>query len=104
MGGEIMGLFEGFIYGVFGGVFSEVLGLFKMRREASSLRPEWIKSPFYWIITGTMILAGGGLVFAYLESDFPMNAILALNVGASAPLILENLAGQVPKMPMGRID
>ncbi len=99
-----MGLLEGFGWGVFGGFLAELLGLFKLRHEAPGTFPEWLKSPFYWGVTVVMILAGGGLVVAYLKSQFTLNALLAVNIGASAPLILGTLISQVPKVPVGRVD
>jgi hypothetical protein len=51
-----------------------------------------------------MILTGGILVVAYLRSDVKVNAIMAINVGASAPLILGVLVSQSPPIPPGKID
>lgn len=99
-----MGLIDGFIYGVLGGSFAEMLGIYKLRREIPESRPIWLTSPFYWIITGLMILTGGALVTVYLKSGVSLNALLALNIGASAPLIVGTAAGTVPKASMGNID
>ena len=99
-----MGLIEGFLYGVFGGGLAELLGLFRLRHEAPGAFPVWIKSIFYWIITALMILAGGGLVVVYIKSKFTLNALLAVNIGASAPLIIGALASQVPRAWRARID
>jgi hypothetical protein len=98
-----MGLLEGFLYGVFGGFLAELLGLFKLRHETPDL-PEWLTSPFYWIVTILMILAGGGLVVVYLKSQFSLAPLIAVNIGASAPLILGTLVSQLPAVSMGRID
>ena len=51
-----------------------------------------------------MILAGGGLVVVYIKSKFTLNALLAVNIGASAPLIIGALASQVPRAGRARID
>jgi hypothetical protein len=99
-----MSLIEGFLYGVFGGGLAELVGLFKLRHEASGGFPAWLKSIFYWIITGLMILGGGGLVVIYLKSKFTLNALLAVNIGASAPLIIGALISQAPHTSVGRID
>ena len=99
-----MGLLEGFGLGVFGGVLAELLGLFKLRRESPETFPEWMKSVFYWSITVLMILAGGGLVVIYLRSGLSLSALIAVNIGASAPLILGTLVSQTPSASMGRID
>ena len=46
-----------------------------------------------------MVVAGGGLVVAYIESDIALKPILAINVGASAPLIIRTLVAKVPRNP-----
>jgi len=99
-----MGLYEGFLWGVAGGIFAELLGWFKLRHQAPDDLPIQIKTRYYWIVTAVMILAGGILVIAYLRSDVKVNAIMALNVGASAPLILGALVSQSPAISPGRID
>ncbi len=89
----------GFLFGLFGGVLAELLGLFELRHQASKNLPAWLKSPFYWITTFLMVVAGGGLVVAYIESDIALKPILAINVGASAPLIIRTLVAKVPRNP-----
>ncbi len=91
----------GFLYGLFGGVLAELLGLFQLRRQARQDLPQWLKSPFYWSVTFLMVLAGGGLVVVYIESDIALKPILAINVGASAPLIIGTLVAKVPPIPPG---
>lgn len=97
-----MEILDGFTYGLFGGLLAEVLGLFKLRRESSE--HAWLRSPFYWAVTALMVLAGGGLVVVYLKSSFDLNPWLALNVGASAPLILGALTSQAPDISVGKVD
>ena len=99
-----MGILEGFMWGVFGGFVAEILGLFKLRHEKPGTFPDWLNSPFYWLITIAMIFAGGGLVVVYLESQFALNALLSVNIGASAPLILGTLVSQAPNVPMRNVD
>jgi hypothetical protein len=96
-----VGLFEGFVYGVVGGILSELLGWFRLRQQAPSEFPIWLKSPFYWVLTVLMILAGGALVVIYLRSSIDLKPIVAVNLGASAPLIIGSLVAQAPK---SRID
>ena len=55
-----MGIFEGFLWGLIGGVFAELLGWFKLRQQIPNLPT----GTSYWIITGLMILAGGVMVVA----------------------------------------
>ena len=99
-----MGLWEGFLFGVFGGLLAELLGLFRLRHETKESFPEWLRSPFYWAITSFMILAGGALVVVYLKSNFTLSALIAVNLGASAPLILGTMVAQVPDVQRAKID
>jgi hypothetical protein len=89
---------QGFFYGLLGGVFAELGGWFKLRQVVPKQLPEWIKSWFYWFTTILMCLAGGGLVVAYLKSGVTIVPILAVNIGASAPLILGSLGSHVPRL------
>ncbi len=99
-----MGICEGFLWGAFGGFLAELLGLFKLRHQSSVALPVWIKSPFYWTITSLMILAGGGLVAIYLRSGVPIKALVAVNLGASAPLLIASLVAQTPSIEPGKSD
>lgn len=97
-----MDLMAGFFYGVVGGLFAELLGLYKLRHLAKAEYPAWIKAVSYWVITLGMVVGGGALVCIYLASGVDMQPIIAVNIGASAPLILGSLTAQVP--PAGKID
>ena len=99
-----MGLLEGFLFGVLGGFMSEFLGLFKLRHKAPDNLPDCVKSFFYWFTTIGMICCGGGLVCAYIYSDVQVNAILSINLGASAPLIIGTFGSQTPKLSPGKSD
>lgn len=97
-----MGLLEGFIYGMAGGVVAEFLVWWNLRHLTQV--PDWIKRPFYWLMTGGMVVVGGGIVALYLTSDVALTPILAVNVGASAPLIIGSLVKQTPTVGPANID
>lgn len=99
-----MGPIEGFWWGALGGFFAELLGWFKLRHEAPANLPVWFRTLYYWACTLGMILAGGVLVIAYLRSDVKLNPITAINLGASAPLLLGSFAGQTPPIDPGRVN
>lgn len=99
-----IGVLHGFAYGVLGGALGELLGLFRMRKDLAAEFPVYLKSGWYWSITLLMILAGGVLVVVYLKSGMLLNPLLAVNVGASAPLILGSLGSQMPEFPIGRVS
>ena len=99
-----MTFLEGFLFGVLGGVLGELFNLFKLRQQPTNLLPAWVKSPWYWILTVLMIISGGVLVVIYLKSNIPVVPILAVNIGASAPLIVGTLVAQVPAIAPGKVD
>lgn len=52
-----------------------------------------------------MAALGGVLVLVYQASDdVVLSHILAFNIGASAPLILEKLVSGVPRIEHGSVD
>ncbi|MBI3667259.1 MAG: hypothetical protein HY236_13715 [Acidobacteria bacterium] len=93
-----MGILEGFLWGLVGGFFAELLGWFKLRQQIPSV------PGFYWVITVLMIFAGGVMVVAYLRSNMPLNPLLSINVGAATPLIIASLVAQAPPIEPGRIN
>ena len=101
-----MGTFEGFLYGLLGGGLAEVLGLFKLRQQAGAggNLPAFLKSAFYWGVTLLMVSAGGGIVEVYLKSGINLNPLLAVNIGASAPLIIGSIVAQAPSLSPGKVD
>jgi hypothetical protein len=90
---------EGLIWGVVGGFCSEILSLYRVRYSEEI--PKYIKSIFYWVVTVFRILCGGLLVVAYIRSEVILNAILSINVGASAPLAIGALISNTPKISPG---
>lgn len=93
-----MGILEGFMYGILGGLLAELVGLFNLRKQAPGQFPSWLKSPFYWGVTAAMTGAGGVLVIIYLRTHLLLDPLIAVNVGASAPLIIGSLVAQAPKV------
>jgi hypothetical protein len=93
-----------FIFGVFGGALAELLQWVRIKRELHRGLPDWSRSTTYWIITTLMALAGGVLVVAYKGSGTTMNSILAINIGASAPLLLSKFVEKIPPIAPGAID
>ena len=92
------------LLGLAGGVAAEVLQWFRIRKELHRGIPDWAQHWLYWFITGVMVGFGGLLVFIYQASDVEISPIIAFNIGASAPLIIETLIGQVPQAERGAID
>lgn len=98
-----MNVWEGFFYGILGGALNEVVGLYKFRKFR--ILPSWFREKLYWQITISMIVVGGMLVCVYIKSDVELNPVLALNVGISAPLILDKIGTEsLPSEPSDRIN
>ena len=90
--------------GFAGGMASELLDWFRIRKELHLGVPGWAKSWLYWAITVAMAGVGGLLVFMYRTSGIEVSPILAFNIGASAPLILRSLTSQVPQTEAGSVN
>ena len=91
--------------GLLGGCASEVFKWFRIREELHKGLPDYAKSWSYWIATISMAALGAVLVFMYQASDdVVLSHILAFNIGASAPLILEKLVSGVPRIEHGSVD
>lgn len=78
--------------GCAGGAVAEVLHWWNLR-EAPQL-PAYARSALYWLLTFLMILAGGFVAWVYFGER--AEAIIALHVGLSTPLILQKLVTSVP--------
>lgn len=87
------------VLGIVGGALAELIRWYKLR-ESPNL-PTYIRSPLYWTVTIIMILAGGFVAYIYGEIG-PLNALLAVNVGASTPLIISGLVKTPPAPPPAR--
>jgi hypothetical protein len=85
------------MWGLFGGLGAELAVIFAIRHRLAFEHPYWFRSVEYWLIAGAMSLAGALIAVAYSRSGTALNPILAIQVGASAPLILRKLREAVPE-------
>jgi len=91
-----MGLLETFAWGLFGGFGAEIAVVFSNRHRAAKDFPYWLKSWPYYVTAVVMLLVGGGVAVAYASSGTTLNAMLAIQIGASSPLIFRKLTETVP--------
>jgi hypothetical protein len=93
-----------FIFGFFGGMAVNLLRLLELVPVRRADRPDTFSDPLYVLQFVVLPLLGGGLAYAYTTSGTPLTPILAVNIGASAPLILKNFAAALPPIGARRID
>jgi hypothetical protein len=86
---------EVFAVGFSGGVLLELLHWYNIYRTPES--PNYARSPKYWIVTLLMAVAGGLVALFYFGAR--TEAIIALHVGLSTPLILQKLAATAAEPP-----
>ena len=99
-----MALSDGFWLGVLGGLLAELFSLSKLRYRPKNELPLWLTSIWYWVITALLIVSGGVLVGVYLGSGVAVTPLLAVNIGASEPLILQSIVSQTPALEPGKIN
>jgi hypothetical protein len=98
---NIDGFWPIFLWGSAGGLLAEFLGIWSLRKEDNW--PKYFRRLRYYLISLMMSLIGGGMAVIYGMHEMP--GLLALNIGASAPLMLQRLltplapetAAEVPK-------
>jgi hypothetical protein len=88
-------------FGVAGGLLSNILLLVKLSKTPKEERPITFTDPLYWVQMIVLALLGGFFVFVYERSKVGFNPILAMHVGASAPIAAQQLVSSAP--PIGRI-
>jgi hypothetical protein len=85
------------VFGIIGGMLGNLLQLVAIANMKKTDRPSVFQD--YWWYVQFVILAAFGGFFVYLyESSITMNTILAVHIGASAPLIAQTLAAHAPSI------
>lgn len=80
-------------YGLLGGVALEALHWYMLARRPQEIAA-FRRRPLYWITTAVMVLLGGVMPLLYNVQ----NALLAFQLGLTAPLALQKLATMLPEV------
>jgi len=88
-----MSMLYTFWWGFFGSVAVEVINLYQIYQSNTEL-PEMYKKRGYWIVRVLLAIVAGGLAISY-EIDKPL---LAANIGAATPLIIQALGKVKPSI------
>lgn len=84
--------------GVLGGLLPELLGLYRLRTLSVREWPEALSRRSYWIVTLAFnLVAAGGIPVLWTLSGTQLSPLLAANVGAAAPVVIEGLAKALPR-------
>jgi len=93
------------LFVVFGGLGINLLRLYEARRPLKKRlkkdgEASYLNDPIYYPLQFIVLpLLGGGLALAYQTSGTPLTPILAVNIGACAPLIFKALSNGLQGQP-----
>ena len=82
-----MDVSEALYIGCVGGIAVEVLALVKLKFLHPKDR-KYLEEWFYWAVTVGTIVIGGFLTMVYKLDGINLSYTLAMNIGATAPLII----------------
>ena len=90
-----MGGFEGFLYGFAGAFAALLVEVVDIQRQPRNRRPR-LQERSFWVARMGLVVFGGILVTAYLGAHMPMNQVVAIHVGATAPFFLGGAVKATP--------
>jgi len=93
-----------FWFAVFGGFAANVVRLFDLVQTPRAERPRTFSDPLYVAQFVVLPFLGGGLAYAYQSGGTALTPILAIDIGASAPLILKTLAAAAPAIGQRNVN
>ena len=83
-----------------GGLAVHLFNLVELQNVPKDRRPDF-RDWLYWLPFAVMPFLAAVVAFAYEQSGTTLSPILAINVGASAPLLLKSFASASPfKTPL----
>ena len=88
-------------FGVAGGLLGSVASIIQWAKSAKEERPPSpLRDGGFWMLFFLLPVLGGVVVFLYERSSVTFNPILAVHVGASAPVLLQQFITTAP--PIGK--
>lgn len=84
---------ERFLLGCAGSIAVEVITIYRIYQGNPEKLPSRFRRGGYWVTRVLLVLVAGGLAWVYRGID---NPILAIHIGASAPLIIQAFAQRAP--------
>lgn len=91
------------LYAFCGGIAVNLISLTELRSIPKTQRPQTFSDWIYCLWFFGVPIVGGFLAYAYQNSSINLSPILAINIGASAPLILKSLAAAAPQFGKPKI-
>lgn len=85
------------MWGLLGALVVELRALWLIRERRKC--PAYIKSWFYALSTIGMLFAGAVVAAAHLATMVDFNPVLALNLGAGTPALLQKLVSEEQVIP-----
>ena len=95
---------EPILFALCGGFFVNVLRLIELSHLPRSQRPATFRDPLYVLQFVTLPVLGAFLAQTYESSGSHLTPFVAVNIGASAPLIFKSLAGAAPIVGSRNVD
>jgi hypothetical protein len=89
-------MIEPVLWGLAGGLLGQSLKVIRHADLPKDARPALLADPMFWSVWLLLGLLGGFFALAYVRSGIGLPPILAINVGASAPLLAEKLVSTLP--------
>jgi hypothetical protein len=93
-----------FFLGVLGGLLAQLGRMSTLRVTSAKGLPKYIRHWWYWAQAVCWVLAGGLLACAYTMDGARLTALVCLNVGLTAPLIVQTLARSAPAGRPGSVS
>jgi hypothetical protein len=92
------------LFAIFGGFAVQIINLIELRSVSIQNRPKTFSDPLFVLQFFIFPIMGGVLAYAYEQSGTSFTPILAINIGASAPLILRSFATVIPTVDSKTIN